>query len=117
MQITALNRQSLFDIAIQALGGVDAAFSLALENDLSLTDELTTGKIIDLSLIHTTRGGIVNKVVVDYYKNKESKPATGITEEQSKFEGIEFMGIEIDFIVSPDNGLDYQKIEVELQVN
>jgi hypothetical protein len=75
MKLTVLDRQSIFDIAIQELGGVEAAFALALENDLSLTDELTTGQ--PLRIPPSGGGG----GVTNYYKNKGLKPATGITDD------------------------------------
>ena len=93
MKATVLDRQSIFDLAIQELGIVEAAFAFSIENDLSLTENLEVGQ----ELVVTDKE---NKAIANYYENRGLKPATGITEEQSKFEGIEFMGIEIDFIVS-----------------
>ena len=93
MKSTVLDRQSLFDIAVQESGSASAAFDLALENDLSLTDNLEVGEPV--ASVETQ-----NKPVSDYYNNRQLKPATGITEEQERIGGINFMGIEIDFIVS-----------------
>jgi len=93
MKSTVLDRQSLFDIAIQESGSTSAAFDLALENDLSLTDNLEVGEPV--VAVETQ-----NKPVSDYYNSKRLKPATGMTDEQTHIGGINFMGIEIDFIVS-----------------
>ena len=93
MKLTVLDRQDLFDIAIQTSGNASAAFDLALENDLSLTDNLEVGEAV--TAVETQ-----NKPIADYYSAKQLKPATGITEEQARVGGINFMGIEIDFIVS-----------------
>jgi len=75
MKLTVLDNQSLFDLAVQALGGAEAAFSLALENDLPITEELTAGQII-------IAVGTQNKAIADYYENKQLKPATGITDDE-----------------------------------
>ena len=93
MTQTVLDRQNIFDLAVQTTGNASTAFDLALLNDLSLTDNLDTGQ--ELVLIDKE-----NKAVADYYDAKQLKPATGITEEQARIGGINFMGIEIDFIVS-----------------
>ena len=97
MKTNVLSQQSIFDIAIQSLGTAEAAFELALENDIALTKILTTGEPLVLSQASGS------KQVAEYYKTKQLKPATGVTDEQFREilgEGIDFMGIEIDFIVS-----------------
>ena len=93
MKLTVLDRQSIFDVAIQQLGNVEAAFALALENDLSLTDDLTAGQSVIVA-------GEKSKAIADYYAAKQLKPATGMTELSALEEGIEFWYIEYDFIVS-----------------
>ena len=100
MTATVLNKQSLFDIAIQTAGSAEAAFALALANDKSLTDELIVGEPVIPSL---GGGGAFNRLIANYYDAKQLKPATAATDEQFSEilgEGIGFMGIEIDFIVS-----------------
>ncbi len=97
MTTLVLNQQSLFDIAVQTAGSAEAAFDLALENDLSLTDNLEVGEPI------VEQGNWSNRRVAEYYAAKGLKPATAATDEQFNEilgEGIGFMGIEIDFIVS-----------------
>jgi len=88
--------QSLFDAAIQHCGTAEAAFDLAFAKGISLTDELFVGE--ELPEI-----GIINRDNFDYYSRRNLKPATGLTDWQFSEvlgEGIDFMGIEIDFIVS-----------------
>ena len=109
MKLRVLDRQSIFDLAVQALGSVEAAFALALENGLSLTEDLTAGQPVIIA-------GEKSKAIADYYTAKQLKPATGITLEEQKQEGIDFWGIEFDFIVSPDSGINYQTIEVDFQI-
>ena len=57
MQKQVLHNQSLLDIAIQNNGTLTSAFELALENGLSITEELTPGdniKVPESNLIETT---------------------------------------------------------------
>ena len=90
--ITTLDGQSLFDIAVQEFGSIEAAFALATLNGLSVTDELTPGTLLQ-------KTGIINKKIVSYYSDKNIKPATGgiVT---STIGGIEYWAIETEFIVS-----------------
>ncbi len=95
-KLTVLDRQNIFDIAIQVAGNTEAAFELALLNDLSITDNMEVG--LELTTVEKT-----NRPVADYYDAKQLKPATAATDEQFNEitgEGIGFMGIEIDFKVS-----------------
>lgn len=91
------NRQSILDVAIQNMGSVESCFEMALQNEFSLTEDLTAGKEI-------LAAPSVNNITTSYIDEK-IVPATGITnieikEQYSKGEGIEFWGIEYDFIVS-----------------
>lgn len=85
----ALDRQTLIDIAIISTGNADDAILIALNNDIALTDNINLDQDI-----------IVNNVrnkTTQFYKTN-SHPATAITEQFQG--GINYMGIEIDFIVS-----------------
>jgi len=64
--------QSIFDLAIQHCGAIEAAFQIALKNNIGLTDELTVGA----ELASTE---IVNRDVVNYYARRGLQPATEIT--------------------------------------
>ncbi len=92
MKVTVLDRQSIFDMAVQSSGSAEAAFEVAILNNLSITDDLEAGQ--ELILLQ-----IVNKEIATYYANRQLKPATGITESEIQPGGIDFMGIEIDFII------------------
>ena len=94
---TVLNRQSLFDVAVQHCGTMEAAFELAMLNGVALTDDLTPGT--ELSLTEPDDKSIVQTFDVNRYI-----PATGFTQSEimgvmGLDEGIEFWGIEFDFIV------------------
>ena len=80
MKLTVLDRQSLFDVAVQAAGSAEAAFELAMLNGLSVTDELETGQ--ELAPANSPEGrGLRNRGIADYYANRQLKPATGLTED------------------------------------
>lgn len=99
-KITIISNQSVFDVAIQAFGSVNAAFDLAFANNLSITSDLQPGQtlIIPESLF-------LNQDVKNYFLGKQRKIATHIAlpnsgELSPVLGGIGYMGIEIDFIVS-----------------
>jgi len=67
-----LHGQSLLDLAIQTAGSVEAAYDFAVANGLSVTDDLIVGK-------EHKATGVINKSVLNYYTQKNIKPATAIT--------------------------------------
>jgi len=90
--IATIEGQSLFDIAVQEFGSIEAAYALATINGLSVTDELTPGTLLQ-------KTGIINKKIVSYYSDKNFKPATGVSSD-STVGGIEYWAIETEFLVS-----------------
>lgn len=96
MKATAKDRQSVIDIAIQTSGDVSAAADVAIDNGISVTDDLALGDIL-------TAVAVVDKNVVNRYAEKGIIPATAISEQDSDnapYGGIGYMGVELDFIVS-----------------
>lgn len=96
--ITVHNGQSLVDIAVQECGAFEAVFSLAVRNDLSVTDSLSTGQL----LVYEQEDIVKKQIVVTLAAGKV-RPATEVTAEEMAavpYGGIGFMGIEVDFIVS-----------------
>jgi hypothetical protein len=84
--------QSLFDVALVQFGNIEQAFELALENDISLTGDITG---LELNTVL-----VANKpAIVNYYRNNNITPATALKADEL-LGGIGYMGIEIDFIVS-----------------
>lgn len=71
MKIKVLHNQTIFDIAIQYFGTIDAAYDIALLNDISITDVLPV--IFELLLPDNDYG--FNEVV-NYYKSNRITPAT-----------------------------------------
>lgn len=96
--ITVTSQQSALDLALQFCGGLEAAFDLALRNDISITDDLQDGQQFEVP-------AIVSKDVTNYYSIHDIRPATAITTDAineiiGTGEGVDFWGIEYDFVVS-----------------
>lgn len=103
METVVLGNQSLPDIAVQETGSLEGVFELAELAGLSITDELAAGMSLPVPLTP------VDRQVTDYYDAHRITPATAITSGDTAggeliMEGIEFWGIEYDFIVSGDAG-------------
>lgn len=92
METIVLDGQSLFDIAIQECGSVEAAFDLAVANNISMSNELAASQSLKTTRVH-------NKQVVEYFENKRVKPATWTRSNEVQLTGIDYMAIEIDFII------------------
>ena len=91
-KVVPVERQSLFDIALQSSGSIEAVFALAVENNISLTDMPTPG--VELEAVAP-----VDTIVLSRYNAVNIRPATGIETAATK-PGIGGMGIEIDFIIN-----------------
>lgn len=92
--VTAKDFQNLFDVAVQEMGSVDAAFELARLNDISITDDLVSGQLILLP------DQPADDYVVNEFDIKKLFPATSDKAGDNVRGGIGFMGIGIDFKVS-----------------
>lgn len=96
MEVKVKDRQSLLDMAVQTSGSMEAAFGLAAANGVSLTDTLADGQVLDTMAAE-------NADTVRRYSVQAIQPASALSEEEMAAlaqEGINFMGIEIDFVVS-----------------
>lgn len=74
------DKQTFFDVAIQQCGNIETVFALALENNLSITDDLAAGQTISLIAVNDSD-------IANYFGNRNIVPATGITtltEEQAR---------------------------------
>lgn len=94
-QVIVLESQSLFDLALQQCGGIEAVFDFAERNGLSITDQLSPG-----SKLHVPE--VVNQLVYSYYETRQLKPATDASIEvidSLRDEGIDFWAITVDFVV------------------
>lgn len=90
-----LKGQNLHDIAIQELGTADAAFDIALSNNIAVTDLLNVCKGVNIP------GDIDKKTkTVNYYDSKGLKPATENRGVVGDAVGVNFWTIEEDFKIS-----------------
>jgi hypothetical protein len=92
MEITVLNGQSLFDVAVRTAGSAEAALAIAAANDLSVTDALPAGMALAVP-------EVVNKQVADYYRVNAIAPATDYIGDDLG-EGVEYWEIEENFVIS-----------------
>ncbi|WP_165026829.1 hypothetical protein [Dysgonomonas sp. ZJ279] len=84
--------QWLGDIAVREAGTIEALFDLAVQNNVSITDDIEIGTVLQLS-------SVTNRAVVNYFERYAVEPATAQIQGY-RGEGIEFWFIERDFIVS-----------------
>lgn len=99
-KIKVISNQSILDIAIQELGNVDAAFDLALYNDISITEVLVPGQELKIPTSEFIKTDVFN-----YFFGKQRKIATSQTfpsqgDLSPNVGGIGYMEIEETFIVS-----------------
>lgn len=98
-KIKVIANQSVFDVAVQAMGNVDAAFDLAYANEISVTSELLPGQELIIP-----DSAFSNQEVSAYYTGKNKKIATHILlpfegDLSPVQEGIGYMIIADTFIV------------------
>lgn len=96
MRVKPLDRQSVIDVAIQTSGSVEAAFALSAKNDISISEAIAPG--MELETVEPA-----DKLVLSRHEARQVQPATEVSPrdlELVPYGGINFMGIEIDFIVS-----------------
>jgi hypothetical protein len=95
-QKVALSGQSLFDLAVLLAGSAEAAFDLALENGMSLTDAVAPGQAVRYS------GAPVSPQVVRYFESNRLQPATALSGYAAAggSEGIGAWNVEFNFAIS-----------------
>jgi hypothetical protein len=95
MEAKVLNGQSLFDLAIQEAGSVEAVFDLALAAGLGITADMPAGTLLAAS-------AVVGRQVADYYRTNSIRPATALSAQDAELvrEGIGYWRAEYDFAVS-----------------
>lgn len=68
-RVEVLNGQTVFDVAIQNCGSVDAAYDIAILNNIEVTSYPESGTVLYVP-------AAIDKKVVQYYQQNEIKPAT-----------------------------------------
>lgn len=85
----SLEYQTLFDLSLESSGSIEAIFELAQANGFSITDAPDIGTKIKWA-------DVVDEAVWRYYLKHHVRSVTGILQQ----DGIDYMGIEFDFIVT-----------------
>jgi len=94
MQVTVKQGQTIFDIAVQTAGSVQAAFAAAMLNGLSVTDDLAIGDTLAIP-------PVADKGMLQHYKDTGTVPATALdANAASRLEGIGYWFVQYDFVVS-----------------
>ena len=73
MPIIVLHNQTIIDIAIQYFGTAEAAFDIALMNQLSITDDIEPGQIL-----HVPNLDYGSTEIVKYFLANKKQPATAL---------------------------------------
>jgi len=92
MQITSKQGQWLADIAVREAGSIESTIEMAIGNDISITDKMSSGS----QVLQPTP---LDRRVMNYYWVNNIYPATSMELHQMRG-GIGYMAIEINFIVS-----------------
>lgn len=73
MRVTVRDKQSVFDIALQEFGAIEAAFDIALKNGISVTSKLNAGAVLIMP-----KNAPETSAVLSFYKDNSITPATDI---------------------------------------
>jgi hypothetical protein len=91
--ITVKDRQTFLDLAMQHSGSAEAAFNMALQNNMALTADLIAGTILPTP-------AVVFADIVQLFKVEKAVPASILLNSiYGAKEGIDYWAIENDFIV------------------
>ncbi len=115
-KVVVIQDQTLFDIAIQEYGSVEGVIQLAVDNDISITEVLSPGMALDISVEP------IDVDIVSYYKAHGLKPATGRSEldVDCLYKGIGYMIIDQDLEVGlkcSDGGIGRWAIDYGFEVS
>lgn len=98
-RITVKDRQSLLDMAVKNGGSVETALAIAEANGISITDELEDGQVLEIPETMAS----ADSRTAGKYNVLGLEPATELSADEMAAcpsGGINYMGIEVDFIVS-----------------
>lgn len=99
MEAKVKERQTMFDVALEYLGGAEGAFALAERNGRSITDPLPEG-----TLLRYEAADVVSEKVVERYAQERVSPATDIDDKELNTllyggEGIGYWCVGKNFVV------------------
>jgi hypothetical protein len=93
-KIIIVENQSVLDVVTQYLGTLEASFAFCIENNISLTDDLTSNEKVEIT---KTKENV--SLVSDYFAEKKKDLATGYPLIFPDQLGIGTMTLEQTFIV------------------
>lgn len=101
-------RQTIFDIALQCCGSIEAAFAMAAANDIGLTETLPND--IAVNGVGTIA---INKRIVKYYTDRRIVPATALQTDSESQTTITMRAVYIDdFYYNPLDFVQYNTYEI-----
>lgn len=86
-----LEGQTVIDVAIQESGSAEAAYHIAQQNGISITDDMQT------MLEQIEIPEVVDKQIATYYANRNIKPATASDVNTDNVERIFFEELPVEF--------------------
>lgn len=92
MTATLNQNQCLLDLVVEYAGSASVLFAVAADNDLSPTDDVTTGQQIII------RDELINVPIAKYMSDKNYIPATKLTDSDLDGIGYDLVGIDNDIL-------------------
>ena len=99
-KVNIISHQSILDLANQETGSIETAFDWALQNNISLTEVLQPGQVLEVP-----KSDFKSDELTAYFKRNKKTIATGLTQFEADNDdvedsfGIGSMIIESTFIV------------------
>lgn len=107
IKTSARDRQTLFDIALEQCGSVEAVFDLAFNNGLSLSDDIEVGTELNIPNVvdpHVTtswkRGNVEAATAIDTTPDFSDEGEATDPSRPASLEGIGYWSVGGSFIVS-----------------
>jgi len=89
----SIEGQWIGDLAVQESGDISSVVSIALENNVSVTESIDFGTVVKIPVV-------VNNQMAEYYRIRGIKPVTSMKMDAEAPGGIGYMAVGINFIVS-----------------
>ena len=93
MRIISKQGQWLGDITVRESGDLSSVVEMAVDNDISVTENMTIGSEL-------VKPEAINRRVMNYYEINNIYPATAMEREPGTPGGIGYMAVGVTFIVS-----------------
>jgi len=95
MKLKVKENQSILDVVSQSLGSLEAAFAFCLVNEVSISEDLSSGQFVEIP-----DSPDKNVDVLNYFSAQEQELASGFPLTEDLSGGIGVMIIEQTFIVT-----------------